>query len=268
MDVSSPDLLAALFGVGLAAGFVDSIAGGGGLLTIPALLWAGLSPAAALATNKLQATFGSFSATHRFVRNGEAKPRAMAGMIGCTFAGSVMGAGAVQLIDPAIMADIIPLLLVAIAIYLLVSPGAGDVDAHSRIGDHAFALTAGLGIGFYDGFFGPGTGTFFAIAFVSLLGFNLRKATAHTKVLNFTSNIAALLGFLPGGHIVWVAGLVMGIGQFLGAQLGAMLVIRNGARVVRPMLVVVSLAITAKIVASGQNTLLRDALALVQGLLP
>ena len=263
MDVLSFETLGALFAVGLLAGFVDAIAGGGGLLTLPALLWAGLSPAESLATNKLQSSFGSFSAAVKFARSGEVKPRDMVAMIACTFVGSAFGAIVVQMLDPGFLRNVIPVLLVGIAVWLLVSPKAGDLDAHQRIGERTFALLAGTGIGFYDGFFGPGTGTFFAIAFVSLLGFNLRKATAHTKVLNFTSNIAALLFFLMGGHIVWVAGLLMGVGQSLGAQLGAHMVIRNGAAIVRPMLVVASLAITAKLVWTDEQGIVRAAIATV-----
>ncbi|HYD65147.1 TSUP family transporter [Azospirillum sp.] len=265
MDLSF-DLVGILFAVGLVAGFVDSIAGGGGLLTVPALLWAGLTPAEALATNKLQSTFGSFSATLKFVRGGEVNPRAMGRMIACTFAGSALGAIVVQMLDPGFLRDVIPFLLIGIAIYLLLSPKAGDLDAHHRIGDTTFALLIGTGIGFYDGFFGPGTGTFFAISFVALLGYNLRKATAHTKVLNFTSNVAALLFFLLGGHILWLTGIAMGVGQYFGAWLGAHMVIRNGARVVRPMLVVASVAITAKLVWSDADHPLRLGVAYVVAL--
>lgn len=267
MDILSPDLLAILFAVAILAGFVDSIAGGGGLLTVPALLWAGLSPVEAIATNKVQSTFGSFSASLRFVRSGEVDPRRMAPLIGCTFAGAAGGALLVQAIDSDFLRDVIPVLLVGIALYLLVFPKAGDLDARRRIGEIPFAMLAGFGIGFYDGFFGPGTGTFFAIAFVSLQGFNLRKATAHTKIANFTSNIAGLLFFLLGGHIGWIIGIAMGVGQFLGAQAGAHLVIRNGARIVRPMLVVASIAITARLVWTDPDNLLRGAVAHLVGLL-
>lgn len=259
MDILTPETLGTLFAVGLLAGFIDSIAGGGGLLSIPALLAAGLPPAETLATNKLQASFGSFSATLKFVRQGEVRPGSMLPMIVCTFIGAAAGAIIVQILDSSFLRDVIPLLLIGIAIYLLVSPKAGDLDARQRIGENAFALAIGTGIGFYDGFFGPGTGTFFAIAFVSLLGYNLRKATAHTKVLNFTSNIASLLFFLAGGHVLWTVGLLMGVGQYLGAQAGAHMVIRNGARIVRPMLVVASLAITAKLVWSDEHNILREA---------
>lgn len=260
MDLSL-DLLALLFAVALAAGFVDSIAGGGGLLTVPALLWAGFPPVDAIATNKLQSSFGSFSAALRFVRSGEVHPLTLLPLIGCTFAGAAAGALLLQRLDAGFLRDIIPLLLIGIALYLLAFPKAGDLDAQRRIGPLAFALTAGLGIGFYDGFFGPGTGTFFAIAFVSLQGFNLRKATAHTKIANFTSNIAGLLFFLLGGHIAWAAGFLMGVGQFVGAQAGAHLVIRNGARFVRPVLVAVSLAITARLVWADPDNPLRSAAA-------
>ncbi|PWC53772.1 TSUP family transporter [Azospirillum sp. TSO22-1] len=260
------DLLATLFGVSLIAGFVDAMAGGGGLLTVPALLWAGLPPAAAIATNKLQSSFGAFSATVRFVRGGEVDPRAMKGMIACALVGGLAGSAVLQVVDASFLQDAIPFLLVGIALYLLLSPKAGDVDAHRRIGEGAFALLVCTGIGFYDGIFGPGTGTFFTMAFVALAGFNLRKATAHTKVLNFTSNIASLLGFLAGGSIVWSIGLTMAVGAYAGAQLGAHMVIRNGARLVRPMLVVASLAITAKLVWSDADHPMRHALAWLVGL--
>lgn len=258
MDGFGLDLLGLLVLVGAVAGFVDSIAGGGGLLTVPVLMWCGLDPAQALATNKLQGTFGSCSATIRFIRSGEIDVRSMTTMIACTFVGAVGGAAAIQIISPDFLRDAIPVLLLGIAVWLLVTPRAGDMDAHQRITPTIFALTIGTGIGFYDGVFGPGTGTFFAIAFVSLLGFNLRKATAHTKVLNFTSNVASLLTFLLGGQIVWALGLSMGIGQYFGAQLGAHLVIRSGARLVRPMLVVASLAITFKMALSDDDNLVAN----------
>lgn len=265
MDFLTPETLGTLFAIGLLAGFIDSIAGGGGLLTIPALLAAGLPPAETLATGKLQSSFGALSATIKFVRRGEVNPGSMRSMIACTFVGAAAGATLVQLLDSSFLRDVIPILLIGIALYLLLSPKAGDIDAHQRIGEHAFALSIGTGIGFYDGFFGPGTGTFFAIAFVSLLGHNLRKATAHTKVLNLTSNIAALLFFIIGGHVVWSVGLLMGAGQYIGAQLGAHMVIRNGARIVRPMLVTASIAITAKLVWSDEHNILRDTLAVFAG---
>jgi len=186
-----------LFVLALLAGLVDSIAGGGGLISVPALLWAGLPPVTALATNKAQAVFGSFTATANFIHKGTVDLRRAAFSVICTFLGAAAGAFLVQHLESDLLARIIPLLLVAFALYFMFSPRVSDLDSHHRIGEGAFALSVGTGVGFYDGFFGPGTGTFFAMAFVALLGYNLRRATAHSKLLNFTSNLAALLGFLP-----------------------------------------------------------------------
>ena len=241
------DITLILFVLALLAGLVDSIAGGGGLITVPALLWAGLPPIAALATNKAQAVFGSFTATANFVHKGAIDLRRAAFSVVCTFVGAAAGALLVQRLGGDLLARIIPLLLIAFALYFLFSPRVSDLDSHHRMSEGAFALLIGTSVGFYDGFFGPGTGTFFALGFVALLGYNLRRATAHTKLLNFTSNLAALLFFLPGGHVIWPIGLVMGAGQLAGAWIGSHLVLRHGTRLVRPVLVVASLAVSFKL---------------------
>jgi uncharacterized membrane protein YfcA len=245
--VETIDIAALLFLVALTAGFVDSIAGGGGLIAIPALLWAGLGPVETLATNKAQAVFGSGTAALNFVRRGAVEPRSAAFAVLCTFLGAASGALLVQQVDSSALARLIPVLLIGFALYFLFSPRVSDLDSHQRLGDAAFALTVGLAVGFYDGFFGPGTGTFFAMGYVALLGYNLRRATAHSKLLNFVSNLAALLFFLPGGHIDWTIAAVMAVGQAIGAWLGSHLVLRHGAALVRPVLVLASLAISAKL---------------------
>ena len=250
------DLLLILFAVAALAGFVDSIAGGGGLITIPALLWAGIPPAQALATNKLQGSFGSFSASLSFIRKGHVDPRNMVLAIALTFAGSAFGTILVQMLDPGILMTVLPGLLILIALYFLFSPRVGDLDAHQLINTSTFAFTAGFGIGFYDGFFGPGTGSFFSIAFVALLGFNMTKATAHTKVLNFTSNFASLVMFIAGGDVVWVVGLVMAVGALVGAQIGSHMVMKVGSRLVRPLLVVTSIAISIKLIMDQYGPLI------------
>lgn len=236
-----------MFMLALGAGLVDAIAGGGGLITVPALLWAGLPPVAALATNKAQAVWGSFAATAHFVREGAIDLKRAAFMVACTFAGSALGALLVQHLGSELLARLVPVLLIAFALYFLFSPRVSDLDSRQRIGLSVFALTVGFGIGFYDGFFGPGTGTFFAMGFVALLGFGMRRATAHAKLLNFTSNLAALLLFLLGGHVVWSLALIMAGGQLAGGWLGAHLVLRHGTRLIKPVLVVASLAISAKL---------------------
>lgn len=259
MDFAGPELLALLALTGFAAGFVDSIAGGGGLITMPALLWAGLTPAAALATNKLQSSFGSFSASLNYMRKGMVDLGSLKGAIVLTFAGSVAGTLAVRRIDAAALSRLLPILLVGIALYFLFSPKAGAVDRKQRLSVAGFALLIGTGVGFYDGFFGPGTGSFFTIAFVTLLGFNLAKATAHTKILNFTSNVASLLTFALAGDVVWKVGLVMAAGQFAGARLGSSLVVAKGPRLVRPILVGVSILISIKLLADDPNGLVQSA---------
>ncbi len=245
--MESLDIVALLFAAALTAGFVDSIAGGGGLIAIPALLWAGLGPVETLATNKAQAVFGSGTAAWNFYRQGALSARSAAFAVVCTFAGSAAGALLVQRLDSSALQRLIPVLLIAFALYFLFSPRVSDLDSHQRLGSGAFALTVGLGVGFYDGFFGPGTGTFFAMGYVSLLGYNLRRATAHSKLLNVTSNLAALLFFLPGGHIDWTIAAVMAAGQAGGAWLGSHLVLRHGTALVRPVLVVSSILISAKL---------------------
>lgn len=237
-------LLVAIAGV---AGMIDAIAGGGGLLALPALLWAGLPPVQALATNKLQGSFGTLTSSYNFVRKGEIQLARLRTPILMTLVGSVSGTLAVQRLGSDLLEEIVPALLIAFALYFLFSPRIGDEDAHHRISHGLFGLLIGFSVGFYDGFFGPGTGSFFAAAFVMLLGYNLRRATAATKVLNFTSNIASLLFFALAGQVIWQVGLPMGIAQMAGAWVGSHLVIRHGTRLIRPLLVVVSLAISLKL---------------------
>lgn len=247
MEFCSLELCALLFVVGAVAGSIDAIAGGGGLLTLPVLLAAGLSPVQALATNKLQGSFGTLAATLNFVHQGEVRLRELVPAIVWTFIGSASGTVAVQVLDAELLSRIVPFLLLAFSLYFLFSPRIGDQDAHQRIGNGLFALLIGLAVGFYDGFFGPGTGSFFALAFVALLGHNLSRATANTKVLNFTSNFASLLFFIAGGQVVWVLGMSMAAGQVVGGLAGSHMVVRHGTRLIRPILVTVSLAITLKL---------------------
>lgn len=247
MDVLSPDIWFLLVMVAALAGFVDAIAGGGGLLALPALLWAGLPPLQALATNKLQGSFGTFTATVHHLRHGDLKLRALWPAVLLTFAGAATGTITVQYLPGTLLAQLVPVLLIGFALYFLFSPRVGDADAHQRLGLLPFGLLVGFGVGFYDGFFGPGTGSFFTLAFVLLLGWNLRRATGGTKLLNFTSNLASLVFFALGGHVLWALGLSMGLAQAAGAWAGSHLVLRHGSRIVRPLLVTVCLALSLKL---------------------
>lgn len=249
VEVSLETLMLLVAVAGL-AGMIDAIAGGGGLLALPAILWAGLPPVQALATNKLQGSFGTFTASYNFIRRGEIDLKRLRIPIVMTFIGSASGTLAVQRLGSDLLNQIVPTLLIAFALYFLFSPRIGDQDAHHRISHGLFGLLVGFALGFYDGFFGPGTGSFFAAAFVLLLGYSLRRATAGTKVLNFTSNIASLIFFALAGQVVWQVGLPMGLAQMAGAWVGSHLVIRHGTRLIRPLLVIVSLAISVKLLLS------------------
>lgn len=263
-DLLSPDILAFLVAAAAIAGFIDAIAGGGGLITIPALLSVGVPPAAALATNKLQGSFGTAMATITFWRAGQIQVRPMLFTVACVFVGSALGTVLVRHVGAGFMAALIPPLLVAIALYFLLSPRVGDVAARARLSLPAFSLTIGVAVGFYDGFFGPGTGSFFALGCVALLGMNMRQATANTKLLNFTSNVVSLGVFALGGQILWAVGLSMALAQVAGSYLGSKAAIRFGARLVRPLLVIVCLAMTIRLVANPDHPLyglLRDLFA-------
>lgn len=240
-------LIVILLVTGFGAGMIDAIAGGGGLITLPVLLSTGMSPVEALATNKLQGSFGTLAASYYFVRKKLVDLSQMKLMICCTFIGATLGTVLVQQIDTSLLASIMPLLLVLIALYFMFSKRIGDEDRDRKVSNAVFAFVFTFAIGFYDGFFGPGTGTFFAVACVSVLGFSMARATAHTKVLNFISNIASLIFFAIGGNIIWVAGFIMAAGQLVGGQLGARMVVSKGVSLVRPLIVVVTLAMSAKL---------------------
>lgn len=246
-------LISFLFIAAFAAGFVDSIAGGGGLITVPAMLIAGIPPLHTLGTNKLQSLFGSGSATIAYARRGHVKLREQLPMAAMSGLGSILGAIATTHIPGDIMRAFLPLLLVAVALYFGLKRNMGDDDRHARIKPFIFGLTIVPVIGFYDGMFGPGTGSFFMLAFVTLAGFGMLKATAHTKLLNFASNCGAFLVFSFSGVIIWKVGLVMAVGQILGAQTGSRLAMKNGAKIIRPLLVVTCIALALKLLSDPAN---------------
>lgn len=242
-----PDLppwaLAVLFAVGLIAGTVDAIAGGGGLIALPALLGFGLPAPLALGTAKLQGAFGSGSAAWSFARRGTVNLRECGLGFGLTALGAVGGAFTVRRINPEFLSALIPWLLGTLVVYMIFRPQLGETSRHHRLAAEPFYLLFGLVLGFYDGFFGPGVGTFWTFAFVAVLGYDFVRAAAHTKVMNFASNLAALAYFTAAGTVCWLPGLAMGAGQLLGGRLGAHLAMTKGARFVRPLfLVMASLA--------------------------
>ncbi len=247
MDFSL-DIFLFLFVAGGFAGFIDAMAGGGGLITLPALLAAGIPTTNALATNKLQSSFGSFSATYYFVRSGLVSLKQMRMAIVFTFTGAAIGAELVQVIEAELLNSLIPVLLIAISLYFLLFSGKPSAEAEKpTLSDGLFALCVGTSIGFYDGFFGPGTGALFAVCFVVIGKLTLVEATARTKVLNFTSNISALSFFIMSGMVIWQIGFTMAIGQFIGARLGAKFVATKGQKWIRPLVIIMSMLMALKL---------------------
>lgn len=248
----TPDILAFLIAVAFVAGTIDAMAGGGGLISIPALMAAGIPPVAALATNKLQSACGTASALYTYARNGKVDFRRFAWPATGAFLGAAAGAVTVQHVDPGFLAAFVPVLLILMGLYFLLAPPMSDVDRHARLGTLGLTLLV-TGIGFYDGFFGPGTGSFLTTALVALGGLGLVRAIGNAKFLNLATNIAALLAMAGGGKLLWGLGIGMAAANMLGSQLGARLAIRFGGRGVRPLLVVMSIALTAKLLADPAN---------------
>lgn len=260
----APDLIALLMAAAFVAAMVDAVAGGGGLITIPALLAAGIPPVSALATNKLQSTFGTGGAALAFARKGHIDLRHFAAPAIAAFAGSALGAFMLTRIDPGFLAGFLPVLLIAMALYYTFAPRLADEDRHSRAG-LPLLIAVAFAIGGYDGFFGPGTGSFFTTALVAVFGLGLIRAVAHTKLLNLSSNLAGLGVLIASGQVLWIVGLAMALASVAGGQFGAHFAIRFGARAAKPLLIVISLALTAKLLADPANPLTALALSLLRG---
>lgn len=210
-----------LFLIAVVAGFIDTLAGGGGLITIPALIMSGAPPLLALGTNKLQSSVGTATATLHMFRSGRVQWTEARGLMLAAFVGSAVGTVAIQFVDTRALGYVIPVALVAIAVYFVVSPRPKEIPTEPRMGRGLYRGLVVPGIGAYDGMFGPGTGSFFALVGVALRGRGLIEATAVAKTLNFSTNIASLIVFLALGKVLWVAGAAMMLGQVIGASLGA-----------------------------------------------
>lgn len=247
MLFDNPEVLILLFGLAIVAGAVDTMAGGGGLLVVPGLLAAGLDPVGAFATNKLQALSGTAGATFQFWRQGKVrlKDHLLPALV--AFLSAVGGAASLSCLDPTVVKSIAPFLLIVVALVLLARPNLGDIPRRARLSRSAGLLTIIPLVGFYDGFFGPGTGTFFAVGAVALLGMGLQQATINAKIYNFASNLGGLIYFATDGRPCWSVGAVMAVGTLFGGTLGAHLVLQHGARIIRPFVVTMSIAISLRI---------------------
>lgn len=234
----------ALMGVaGFAAGWIDAVVGGGGLIQIPALLVGvpGASPAQILATNKLGSISGTVVASATYFRRVRPDLRTALPMAAVAFVGAVAGAFIGLHIPKAAFNPIILVLLVVVGTYTLVKPDLGGFTA-LRFAGHRHTLAAmavGFAVGVYDGALGPGTGSFLVFALVGLLGYAFLQASAQAKIANLATNFGALVVFVPGGHVLWPIALVLAVANPLGAYLGARMAVAKGGRFVRVMFIVI-----------------------------
>ncbi|ETN93070.1 Sulfite exporter TauE/SafE [Gammaproteobacteria bacterium MOLA455] len=246
MDLSTVTQVS-LVGVAFFAGLLSSIAGSGGILTLPALLWAGLPPLNALATNKVQSAIGTLSSAWNFFRQGHIDIKPLLPVLLMGFIGSVIGTLAVQQLDSEILLKLIPFLLIAIAAYFLLMPKVSEANSQPKINQAWFACTAGLGMGFYGGFFGPAMGSIFPFLLVWLMARDLVTATAETKLMIVVVNGTSALLFIAGGHVVWGLAIAMSVAQMIGARLGSNLVMKRGSSFVQPVITIVTLLMAVKL---------------------
>jgi uncharacterized membrane protein YfcA len=249
VDVSTLHILL-LCVAAMAAGIVDAIAGGGGLITLPAVLAAGLPPHVALGTNKGQSVFGSFAALVRFSRAGLVDGKLARVSFPFGLVGAFAGAALVLLVKPEVLKPLVLVLLIAVAVFLTFrkAPRPADkAEPGPRPRAQAIGALIALAIGAYDGFFGPGTGTFLIVAFSSLLGHGLARASADAKVVNFASNLASVAIFAFKGVVLWKVALPMAGAQFVGAYIGAHMAVTGGDRLVRKVVLGVVVALVVKL---------------------
>ena len=246
MEIAA-DTQVILVGVAFFAGLISSIAGSGGILTLPALLWAGLPPLSALATNKVQSSLGTLSSAWNFFRRGHLDVKPLGLSVVFAVAGSAVGTMVVQSLDSAVLTRLIPFLLLAIGIYFLLSPKVSDKDHSQKISQRWFACTAALAMGFYGGFFGPGMGSIIPFLFVWLLGHNLIKATAETKLMILAVNGTSAAIFIFSGYVIWSLAIAMSVAQVVGARLGSNLVMQRGTSLVQPIITAVTMLMALKL---------------------
>lgn len=242
-----PSHLAVLALIGVVAGFIDAIVGGGGLLSIPALLTVGVPPHLALGTNKLAACFGSITSSYTYYKQQLFTPRFWWVCALSTLIGAIMGSGLVFLIDADGLEKLLPLLIISIAIYTLFSPKAMGSSQHSTPtrSPSKFKQTAqGLLLGGYDGFAGPGIGAFWTVSSISLHKLPLLESCATARIMTLISNVTALIIFASLGEVHWLLGLWMGVCMMAGSYIGARSAIRFGIPFIKPLFIlsVVSIA--------------------------
>ncbi|AFU98876.1 hypothetical protein M5M_08435 [Simiduia agarivorans SA1 = DSM 21679] len=236
-----------LFLTAFTAGFVSSIAGAGGMIVLPVLLWVGIPPLNALAVNKFQSVFGTLTSTVHFFRQGHLALRPLLPGLVLAVIASVIGTWSVQQVGNAQLEVLLPWALIGLALYFMFSRHLADEDRPALLTQTQFNGAVAPVMGFYGGFFGPGMGSIFAAVFTRLRGFGLRAATTHTKPFVLVINTTSMLVFVFAGYQWWGVALLMALAQALGARLGAGMVLTRGAGFIRPVLILVTLALAVKL---------------------
>lgn len=233
------------------AGFIDAIAGGGGLISLPAYIFAGVPIHIAYGTNKFANCTGTFVASAKFFKSGNIKMKsAIISAIGALI-GSWFGAKLVLMLDEIYLKYCLMIILPIVAIFLLFNRGFGSNKGVRKLSDNKtnlFSFIIGIILGAYDGFFGPGTGTFLVLAFTSFLGFDLIMASGNAKIVNLASNFAALITYVLNGKVMFSIGLPAAICAIMGNYIGAHMAIKNGSRIIKPIILAVIIMLLAKIV--------------------
>ncbi len=241
------EVLALLMAAAFIAGLVDSIAGGGGLITLPVLVLAGAPPVTAIATNKVQGVFGAGIAAYAYARGGHVDLRKQIKPALVAFIAAVLGALLTSRLPTDVIRLGLPALLIGIALFFAFKPGLNDVDRTERLTPVVFALTVVPLLAFYDGLIGPGAGAFYMLGFVALGGYGVLRATAHTKLLNFASNAGGIATYALVAQPWWAVGLAMGVAQIAGAWVGSKLAMRIGSKLIKPVLVTAATALALRL---------------------
>ena len=247
MDIAnfSIEILTFLFCVGVVAGFLDTLVGGGGLLAVPALLLSGIPPIYVLGTNKFQGSMGTGLATFLLFKKKKLDWNSVKNLMFASFIGSIVGGVIIQFFDTQFLSFVIPIVLVFIAIYFIISPKPKSITNNPKP-NKKFELYAVPVVGFYDGMFGPGAGSFFAMTGVMIKKLEIIQATILAKPLNFASNIAGFIVFFSFGHIAFLIGLLMMIGQMIGAFFGTHYLLKANPLIIRLLIVIISISMLIK----------------------
>ena len=250
MEIFTPsiEILTLLFLVSIIAGLIDTLAGGGGLIALPALIMSGVPPLLALGTNKLQGSVGTATASIMMFKNKKVHWHDVKLLMLCAFLGSLLGTLIIQVIDTDALKIAIPIVLSFILLYFILLPRFSAKSNKLHLSKTRYQSTAIPIIGVYDGMFGPGTGSFFTLAGVSLRGHELVNATAIAKTLNFATNFSSLIIFIIMGKVVWSIGIVMMLGQALGAWIGSHLLFEINQQLLRFIVIIMCAGMLLKYV--------------------